>query len=184
MRRLVAVALAVAIAACATTRRRASMPAPAREWLTTLEMAKLAAADGRFDDADRALYDYTQRYADAPEAREATYWRALFKLDPANRAASTHVAEEHLRSYLDDTVTTLHRTEALALRRIALALDSLNRSHRIASLSSDAARAEEAAKAHQREEELQKELQHLKDSLVKTTAELQRIKKRLSEKNP
>jgi hypothetical protein len=161
------------------------MPPPTREWVIALETAKSAAAEGRYDEADRTLYAYAQQYAGAPEAREAAYWRGVFRLDPANRGGSTRTAAEQLDEYLSDTSGhTLHRTEATTLRRLASSIDSLGQSHIQAASASDAQRSEDAEKAHQREEELQKEIQKLKDQLDKTTQELDRIKKRLTDRNP
>lgn len=168
---------------CATTVHH-SMPPAAGEWIDILGSAKEAAADGRYSDADRTLQDFMLAYAGAPEAREAAYWRAVLTLDPANRGGDTRSAEKQLEEYLSDTASTLHRTEAVTLRRLAVTIDSLVRAHRVSVSSSDAARAEQAEQADQREAELQKEIQRLKEQLDKTTAELERIKKRLSEKNP
>ena len=175
--------LSLALGGCATTVHR-SMPTAAGEWIDVLGSAKEAAADGRYSDADRALQDFMLAYVGEPEAREAAYWRALLTLDPANRGGETRSAEKQLGEYLSDTASTLHRTEAVALRRLAGIIDSLGRTYRASISSSDAARAEQAERADQREAELQKEIQRLKDQLEKTTAELERIKKRISEKNP
>jgi hypothetical protein len=175
--------LVLGLGGCATTVRR-SMPPAASEWINALGAAKEAVSDGRYSDADRTLQDFMLANVGAPEAREAAYWRALFTLDPANRGGDTRSAERQLAEYLSDTASTLHRTEAVALHRLAVTIDSLGRTHRISISSSDAARAEQAELADHREAELQKEIQRLKDQLEKTTAELERIKKRLSEKNP
>lgn len=175
--------VALALGGCATTVHR-SMPPAAGEWIDVLGSAKDAAADGRYSDADRALQDFMLAYVGEPEAREAAYWRAILTLDPANRGGETRSAEKQLEEYLGDTASTLHRTEALTLRRLAGVIDSLGRTYRISISSADAARAEQAERAEQREAELQKEIQRLKDQLDKTTAELERIKKRISEKNP
>jgi hypothetical protein len=168
---------------CATTVHR-SMPPAAGEWIDVLGSAKEAAAEGRYSDADRALQDFILAHIGSPEAREAAYWRALLTLDPENRGGDTRSAQKQLAEYLSDTASTLHRTEALALQRLAATIDSLVRTHRISITSSDAARAEQAERAEQREADLQKEIQKLKEQLDKTTAELERIKKRLSEKSP
>jgi TolA-binding protein len=179
---LLLVVLALDGTGCATSVRR-SMPVSAREWLVTLEAAQRAAAQGRYDDADRALSTYAQRYAGSPEAREAVYWRAVFQLDPANPGRNPASADAHLAEYLSDTAGVLHRTEALTLRRLASTLDSLNRAHQTV-IAADTQHADDAARAQQREQELEKEIQRLKDQLEKTTQELERIKKRLAGKTP
>ncbi|HEY9450031.1 MAG TPA: hypothetical protein VIQ60_09755 [Gemmatimonadaceae bacterium] len=179
----VVVGLALLATGCASSVHR-SMPPAAHDWIATLGSVKAAVADGRYSDADRTLNDFMLAYTGAAEAREALYWRALFAIDPANRGGDTRTAEARLDEYLADTGSTLHRTEAIALRRLATTIDSIGRTHRISVSSSDAARAEQAEQADHREANLQKEIQNLKEQLEKTTAELDRIKKRLSEKNP
>ncbi|HEU4640919.1 MAG TPA: hypothetical protein VFS44_00600 [Gemmatimonadaceae bacterium] len=180
-----ALALAFVLAACASaTGVRRSMPLVARDWLSALAAAKAAAHSGHYDDADRALYDYQQRYQGTEEAREAVYWRAVFKLDPENRGGSARAAAEQLDSYLADTTSTPHRAEALVLRRLASAMDSLGQARQVTAGDSDEARAAAEQKAAAREEELQKQIKTLKEQLDKTTAELERIKKRLTDRNP
>ena len=159
------------------------MPPDADDWIGTITAAKNEVALGHFDDADKALYDFVQRYPSSPEAREATYWRALFKLDPANRDGSPRAATERLDEYLADTTATLHRAEASTLRRIAAEFDSLAQRVPVAA-ANDSARIADAQKAQEREDDLQKEIKTLRDQLDKTNAELERIKKRLQERGP
>jgi HAMP domain-containing protein len=183
VRRFVVAALVLAGAACAsTTSVRRTMPTSAREWLTALTNAKTASSAGRYDEADRTLYDFAQLYAGAPEAREAAYWRAVFKLDPANRSASPRAAVEQLDVYLTDSTSALHVTEALVLRRLALSLDSLSQNRIVTTRQPVTAEPapDDAAAGQERQQELQKEIQRLKDSLDRSTAELERIKKRLA----
>lgn len=160
------------------------MPPAGADWLSTLVSAKIEATQGHFDDADRTLYSFAQRYPRAPEAHEATYWRALFKLDPANHSGSPRAAIERLNEYLADTTATLHRTEAATLRRVAAALDSLSLRPTVAAAPTDPSRIADAQAAAQRQDELAKENQRLKDQLDKTNTELDRIKKRLQDHSP
>jgi chaperonin cofactor prefoldin len=161
-----------------------SLPASARDWVTTLTIAKTAAAEGRFNDADRTLYDFARQYGSAPEAHEVTYWRAVFKLDPANRGGSTRTAIEQLDAYLADSTNATHRTEAALLRRVALELDSLQQPRPVATTTElvEPDHTDDSARAAQREQALQTEIQRLKDQLDKATAELDRIKRRLTTK--
>jgi TolA-binding protein len=183
VRRRFWVGLTLLVAACATTSTRRTMPPAADDWIGTITAAKNQVALGHFDDADKALYEFEQRYPSSPEAREATYWRALFKLDPANRGGSPRAATERLDEYLADTTASLHRAEAATLRRIAAELDSLAQRTPVVA-SNDSARLADAQKAQQREDDLQKEIKGLRDQLDKTNAELERIKKRLQERTP
>jgi hypothetical protein len=176
--------VAASVACASTTTVRRTMPTSAREWLTALTNAKAASSAGRYDEADRILYDFGQLFAGAPEAREAAYWRALFKLDPANRSANPRAAIEQLDAYLADSTGALHLTEALVLRRLALSLDSLSQ-NRIVATRQPATLTEpvpdDAVVSQERESELQKEIQRLKEQLDRSTAELDRIKKRLAQ---
>jgi hypothetical protein len=184
--RFVIAALVVVGAACAsTTSVRRTMPTSAREWLTALTYAKAAASAGRYDEADRTLSEFAQLFAGAPETHEAVYWRAVFKLDPVNPSANPHAAVEQLDAYLADSASALHLTEAVVLRRLALSLDSLSQNqNRIVTIRPPAITSEptpdDAVVAQEREQELQKEVQRLKDQLDRRTAELERIKKRLA----
>jgi hypothetical protein len=183
--RFVLAALVVVGAACAsTTSVRRTMPTSAREWLTALTYAKAAASAGRYDEADRTLSEFAQLFAGAPETCEAVYWRAVFKLDPANPSATPHAAVEQLDAYLADSARALHLTEAVVLRRLALSLDSLSQNqNRIVTIRPPATNEptpDDAVVAQEREQELQKEVQRLKDQLDRRTVELERIKKRLA----
>jgi hypothetical protein len=183
VRRLLLAGLMIAGTACAsTTSVRRTMPTSAREWLAALTSAKTAASAGRYDAADRTLYNFAQLYAGAPEAREVAYWRAVFRLDPANRSASTRAAVEQLDVYLADSASALHVTEAVVLRRLALSLDSLSQNRIVTTRQPATAELapDDVAAAQERQQVLQKEIQRLKDSLERSTAELERIKKRLA----
>lgn len=183
MKQWLLVGFTLLCAACATTSARHTMPPAADDWIGTLAGAKNQVALGHFDDADKALYEFVQRYPSSAEAHEATYWRALFKLDPANRGGSPRAATERLDEYLADSSAALHRAEASTLRRIAAELDSLAQRAPIVAVN-DSARLADAQKAQEREDDLQKEIKTLKDQLDKTNAELERIKKRLQERTP
>lgn len=186
MRRVVLLAAALLLAVgCTTVSSRHSMPPAARDWIGTLSTAKEAASDGRYADADKLLYDFAQRFPRSPESREATYWRAVFKLDPQNPSATPRGAIEDLDDYLADSSLALHRTEAEALRRLAVAVDSMSHTSLLATTTLVVPPDTSAtAQAHQHAQELEKEVARLRDSLDKTSAELERIKKRLAPAKP
>jgi hypothetical protein len=185
--RVIIVVLAlVMVAACVRGRGSsgaASVEAWAtRDWPTVLASAQQAADDGRYDAAERELQLFAERNPGTPQARESAYWRSMFLLDPANGGGNPAAALEQIERYLADSATfTPHRGEALLLRRLAAQLDSLRRSTtEVASAS--ARTAADAATSKERETELEKQNQTLKEQLEKTTAELERIKKRLAER--
>ncbi|HWG52272.1 MAG TPA: hypothetical protein VN677_03130 [Gemmatimonadaceae bacterium] len=184
MKRLLALATALTITACSRPLHQQSALPPLGNWEQTLTAAQLAAGQSRFDDADYILTAFSQRHPNAPESREVNFWRALFRLDPANTHASTSLARENLQAYLSDSSLVLHRTEAIILRSVAGAMDSLQRRADSTAHAADAAKIDAAAASVAQNADLQKENQRLKDELDKRTAELERIKKRLSERKP
>lgn len=161
---------------------RSGLPVPTRDWLTVLSDAQTNVAHGRYAVADRALNSFAQRYAGRPEAREAEYWRALFTLDPKNPDSDPAMAAQELDRYLADSSDAPHRVEARSLRRVAIAVDSLDQE----SAQADARAADSSAAAltadaaRQRAADLQREIQRLRNALDRANSELDRIKKRLA----
>jgi hypothetical protein len=150
-------------------------PRPTREWPVVRDSAQRASAAGRFDAADLALADFARRYASAAEGREALYWRALMRLDPAHPSGPAS-AVPAFDAYLASGGVLPHREEALALRRLAARLDALGAIRdRSAATGASLERADAS-----REEELKKVRQELKA----TQEELERIKRRLSTPKP
>jgi hypothetical protein len=146
-------------------------PAPARRWPGAYVSAQLAADQGRYDDADRILANFARDYAGTAEAQESGYWRAIYKLDPANKIANTRDALSGLDAYLAASRAGTHRGEATTIRRLAQQLVSLDRA-----LSSKPPETHDKA----RDEEVQK----LKDELQATKDELELIKRRLATPKP
>ena len=170
--------LALAVAALCTlggcVRPRFMRSEPEREWPSTLQRAQAAAEVGRFDVADSALAEFFARHPSSPEANETLFWRALFRLDPANPESSTSDAVTDLTAYLASPGRHQHLVEARALRRAALLADSL--------AGAPARRAEAGAVSAATDKDA--EIARLKEELKKATEELERIKRRLSTPTP
>lgn len=167
-------------------------------WSDALVGAQARAAKGDFDGADSALAAYATSHPGSNEALETTFWRALFKLDPSNRSASPTQAVASLDGYLSDPRPKQHGSEALTLRRAGAQLEGLNKMAANASSQAanatnaatnakaaaadakDAAKAADAA-ASAAVDAKDTEIKRLKDELAKANAELDRIKKRLSQ---
>jgi outer membrane murein-binding lipoprotein Lpp len=132
---------------------------------------------GRFGVADRFLNDFAARYPATAEAFEVNYYRALFKLEPANQTATVRDAEALLDTYLAASGPLPHRAEATTLRHIATLLA---RWPAVAAGAGGSTPASAKADEKTRDEEIQR----LKDELGKANAELERIKKRLSQPKP
>lgn len=147
------------------------------EGTTTIAQAAQEAVEGRYGVADRILSDYAARYPATSEAADAMYWRALYRLDPANPNASAHEAALLLDSYIA-TKTGTHRMDAPALRRLAGALET----RAIVAANSPVTPRSEPLKPEDRSKD--EELQRVKDELAKANAELERIKRRLAQPKP
>jgi TolA-binding protein len=150
-------------------------PTAESEWPAAYAQAMSEVRESRLGIADRVLTDYAQRFPGSPEAAEVAYWRALFKLDPSN-AAATRDAIGLLDSYLATTPNGTHRLEATTLRRLVAALDARDKALATAQAAIQQPKPEDKA----REEELVR----LRDDLAKANAELSRIKRRLARPKP
>jgi hypothetical protein len=174
-----------AAVAIGCTHPRAGNPAPELTgWSATLDSAQRLASDSQYAAADSLLAAFVRTATDSERANEATFWRGLFLLGTANTAASVHAAAEAFDSYLGSGAAT-HRTEAIALQRTARVLDSLRQARSLDSLPAvHLVVSDDSSKSSAREQEMAKTVKQLQDSLNKTTAELERIKKRLSTGKP
>ena len=175
-RRLVPIAVLALSTACAARAAR-EVPVDAQQaWLDAFIEAQQLAGEGRVAGADSALARFVVRHPDSPEATETLYWRAILALDPANQSAGPADAVRMLDAYLATTTPVVHTMEAASLRRTARALDSLGRNLTSARALADSASNAAKTAATASPEEMQK----LKDELTRTQAELERIRKRLS----
>ena len=197
-RRGATILLAWALAGCAQITHVVG-PAPARNWPGVLSSAQHAAARGEFDAADTTLAEFARRYPTSREALETSYWRAVYALDPSNRAESITGAIASLDAYLADTRPRDHVLEATTLRRVAGQLDALNRiaANAIAQAKdANAAAAIARALSDSRIDSSRPgasestptaadaEIKRLKDELAKANAELERIRRRLAQPPP
>ena len=174
MRRLTLLAAAAALSLGATGcihKPGFLQPAAERDWPAAYLAAQGAADRGAYADADKALADFAASHVNTPQALESGYWRAVYKLDPANKDASTKDAIAGLDKYLVASPDGAHRGEATTLRRIAVQLQSLDR-------ALSAQKPDETAAT--RDEDVKK----LRDELQATKDELERIKRRLAAPKP
>jgi hypothetical protein len=152
-----------------------------QDWVQTLSFAQQSVSAGRFAAADSALAAFATRSGNTPEAREVYYWRALYLLDPANRAPDPRAAVRLLDAYLGDSTVVTYRAEARVLRALAISVDSLAQAAQTAQATAAELRSSATERTPStREEELQKEVQRLRDSLVRANADLDRIRRRLT----
>ena len=180
MRQLLLV-FAVLITACIRPGMRANDGA-ADEWTETITEATVAAHQGRYKSADSVLARFMSTHWGSWEAREAAYWRAVYMLDPENPDAAPRDALPLLELYLADSSVVTHSQAARALWALASRQDSLRLALLEATAKPDTlvAPVEPSTQASPREDELAREVARLKEQLDQTTAELERIKRRLT----
>ena len=169
MKRIVCVAIMIVVSACAKPPARASQPLAA-EFAGAIETARQKVDAGDYPAADKILADYSLKHQGTPEAREISFWRAMYIVDPANRTASIAQGIRALDIYLATDGTIWYRPQAEVLRRTALVIQQV----RQAQMPKQATGKDTVFIS--REEEVAA----LRDQLAKATAELERIKKRLA----
>lgn len=176
-RRVTSLVFALAVSGCATGRAKLAEPVatPRSEWNAWLVQASQEATAGNYAVADRLLTDYSSRYPATPEAAEAMYWRALYKLDPSNGGGTPKDAAVLLDGYLASG-TSMHRTEAQTLRRVATALEAGKAAPNAPATRTDVVKVEDKSQAE--------EVARLRDELSRANAELERIKRRLAQPKP
>lgn len=171
MTRLLCLLLVLA-GGCVARHQRPPEPSASEQLVDAVTRARYAAAHGQHNEADIILAQFIDAHASTPEAREASYWRAVLLLDASASQADRDEARRSLEAYLADTTATAHQLEARLLRQFLLAVDSTTQ-------ATDSATTAARQAAVAREEELKKEIQTLKEQLDKTNDELNRIKRRL-----
>ena len=196
-RRRSTLALVVAtfvLCGCARLNAKTKADPASPSWPASLGLAQQRAGDGRLDAADSALAEYAAHHPGSPEALETAYWRALYKMDPSNPRASLPSALASLDAYLGDSRPRQHVAEATVLRRVAGELDGLGKQAAAAVAQAKDANANAANAANAKAQADAKtvaeapvtadEIKRLKDELAKANAELDRIRKRLSQPPP
>jgi hypothetical protein len=180
--RLLLVGAAVAIG-CTHPHARGTAP-QLTGWSATLDSAQRLAADSNYAAADSLLLTFARGSAGSVEANEATFWRGVVLLGPTSRGGNVHAANQAFEDYLGSGAVP-HRTEAALLQRTSHVIDSLTQARSLDSVPAvHLVVADDSSKTSAREQEMAKTVKQLQDSLNKTTAELERIKKRLSTGKP
>ena len=135
---------------------------------------------GRYGVADRLLADFAAQFPRTPEAADASYWRALYRMDPANQIASAGDATALVDSALAMPLDSAQRAGFLTLRRVSTALQ------RLATLAANAGVAATGNDSLPRSDARPSndEIERLRSDLAKANAELERIKKRVSQPKP
>jgi hypothetical protein len=163
------IAVLIVATACAGPPAPAT-PSPAVEFAAVIEQSRQKVEAGDYPAADRILSDYALRHQGSQEAREISFWRAMYIVDPANRTASVEQGIKAIDIYLASEGAIWYRPQAEVLRRTALVLQSVRQAPVPKQVNGRdtvfISREEETAA--------------LRDQLAKANAELERIKKRLA----
>jgi hypothetical protein len=184
VRQWLALAIVVVLGGCAHARSQHPSPAES-DWRATLAEAQQFAKNAQVASADSVLAEYIARAPESAGARDAAFWRGVFALDPADSSGGPKAAVAAFDQYLADSASRPYRVEALTLRRTAQTMDSLASARAAEHIPKvHLVVADDSLRASAREQELQKALRRLQDSLDKTTTELDRIKKRLTAHKP
>jgi hypothetical protein len=156
-------------AACATAPAPVT-PTPAVEFAAVIEQARQKVEAGDYPAADRILSDYALRHQGSQEAREVSFWRAMYIVDPANRNSFSRTGHSALS-------TSISRAKGQS-GTAAGGSSTPDCSGVTVGASGCGAETGEwpGHGVHLREEETAA----LRDQLAKANAELERIKKRLA----
>jgi hypothetical protein len=169
---------------CARPKAEALAPADIA-WQRTLDSAQRLAAAAQYASADSLLALFARDEPGSAGSREAIFWHGVFLLEPANTSARLRDAVAAFDGYLAQSGQLSHRAEARVLKRATLVMDSLSQSRSMDSVPAmHLVVTDDSSKTTAREQEMAKTVKALQDSLNKTTAELERIKKRLSTTPP
>ena len=169
MKRVAWIAIGLIAVACAKA-PVAVAPPPAAEFAAAIEASRQKVDAGDYVAADRILADYSLAHQGTAEAREISFWRAMYIVDPANRTASIAQGIRALDIYLATDGTIWYRPQAEVLKRTALVIQMVRQAQMPKQVNG------RDTVFISREEEVAA----LRDQLAKANAELERIKKRLA----
>jgi hypothetical protein len=183
MNRFYIVVTSFALGACAQVPLVPLSPPNAYE--QSLYYARRNVDAGNYWAADRVLDEFVRTHPDTREAREITFWKAAYIVDPANNRGSLAAGIAALDGYLAMDSTGWYRNEAMVLRRTAAAAQgaSVTVVSSAPPPSAPNTTSTVVAAARSRDEEiaaLREQLARSRDELAKVSAELERIKKRLA----
>lgn len=143
-------------------------------WAATLDSVQALLAVHRHAAADSLLQRFAVSHAGTPAGAEATFWRALVALDPANDSSSPRDALVAIDGYLAGGIDQPRYAEALLLRRTAGVLENARSAPiptlRVMTLPADSLIRLRAA---------QDTIRQLRSELERTQAELERIRRRI-----
>jgi hypothetical protein len=191
VRRAIAAALLLGVAgACRHARRPAAAAgvAAARAWPATLTAGRTALTFRQFARADSVFAAFERAHLNTPAAAEASYWRALVRLDPHNTPGDTASAVAALDAYRATDPPRAHFVEAGVLRALASRVDSLrlvvgyerSAAAAAASAAANAAAARATLVPRDTLRARDEELERTRAELASARAELARVRRRIA----
>jgi hypothetical protein len=146
------------------------LPAPSlnSQWQAIQSVVLQLVAENRPAAADSSLMLFARTNAHTPEGDRARWWRTLMRADARTVSGDATVAIAQIDSLLADSLAIEVRAEAVLMRRSINAIDSLRR-----------AEVRRRVAATQLATDRQDELKVARDSMVKLSAEIDRLRKRL-----
>lgn len=176
-----------AIALAGGCASRPLAPTALRPWTSALVAAQEYAGMSRFEEADSVLQAFAATYPTSADTLDVLFWRAFYRADPANPAdGALAEATALLERYLNAQAPQPYRYEAQALQRFAAirALPPEVRVDTVVTIDTLAVREAVTREVEARDRLHEEEAQVLRDSLTRATAELERIRRRLSPPRP
>ena len=146
------------------------LPSPSvnAQWLATQAIVLQLVVENRPVQAESSLAQFSRDNPRTPEGDRARWWRTLMRVDSRANAGDATVALAQIDSLLTDSVATEVRAEAVLMRRNINAIDSLRR-----------AEVRRRVQATQLATDRLDELKLARDSMIKLSAEVDRLKRRL-----
>lgn len=163
-------------------------PALRNDWNKTLSYARQNVDSGNYFATDKLLDEFVRTHPETREAREISFWKAAYLLDPANPLGSLSSGIAGLDGYQTANPDGWYRNEATLLKRTAAVAQAVANSARFAAPTTDSSTAPVVRDtvvvvSKSRDEQiaaLRDQLAQSKAELAKVSAELDRIKKRLA----
>jgi hypothetical protein len=187
-RGLTAPLFALALAGCVTLRTPARQAAERAEsdWRVTRTTIAADVAAGRYAEVDRMLVDFQRNHPGAAQQFDAAWYRAFYRLDPSNPAASTAEARTMLEELASATPDTARRSDVQLLHRVVVSLEARPAVVRVpaAAASGQASGAAQPAAKSDDAKAKDDEIARLRDELAKANAELERVRRRIATPKP
>jgi hypothetical protein len=116
---IIAASVMLLLSACSRGQKNSSAPSPDGGYVAAVTAAEKRAEAGDYVGADRILADFALKAKGTSGAAEASFWRAMYMVDPLNKTASVASGIRALDIYLDTPGARMYRAQALVLRRTA-----------------------------------------------------------------